>query len=77
MIPKPASVLAFATSAALLQLPAAAQGPIVTQPPSQIIALFATVSIESNADNFVVTDPAGSTIETIRWWGTWDAGGAA
>ena len=67
----------YTASAILLAASALGQQTILSQPPTQIFSLKATNGVETVADNFVVTDPNGVQIATIRWWGTWDPGGAS
>ncbi len=49
---------------------ATSQQIFLDQQPSQSFSLFSTLGFEANADNFVVTDPNGISINTIRLWGT-------
>ena len=56
---------------------ATAQQIFLDQQPSQSFSLFSTLGLEANADNFVVTDPNGIAINTIRLWGTWAPAGVS
>jgi len=76
-IPSPRLLTSLALASGLLVSSAAAQAPILVQPPTQNFALLSHVGVEATAENFVVTNPAGVQVDHFVVYGAWGPSGAA
>lgn len=52
-----------------------AQSALLDQQPTQKFALLSHVGVEATADNFVIADPNGATVDRFVVYGSWGSGG--